>query len=161
MKRHSFSQLVRYKQWADRGLYDVIRKNLDRMDQQDLAVVMLILDHMHVVDSIFQNHLQGRSHGFHAPRSEALPEFKMLSEKAMATDEWYRSYVDNLDEQDFERAVDFVFTSGKPARMKRGEIIMHVCLHGTYHRGNAGVLLQKNGVTPNDDRMTDFLEIAA
>src|SRR4051812_10809306 len=32
-----------------------------------------------------------------------------------------------------------------------------VCLHGTYHRGNAGILRQKNGIAPNDDRMTDFL----
>lgn len=45
--------------------------------------------------------------------------------------------------------------------MTRGEIILHVCLHGTYHRGNAGFLLQKNGIVPNNDRMTDFLEEAA
>jgi uncharacterized damage-inducible protein DinB len=45
--------------------------------------------------------------------------------------------------------------------MRRGEIIMHVCLHGACHRGNAGILLQKNGIAPNDDRMTDFLETAA
>ncbi len=42
--------------------------------------------------------------------------------------------------------------------MTRGEIILHVCMHGTCHRGNAGLLLQKNGIRPNDDRMTDFLE---
>jgi uncharacterized damage-inducible protein DinB len=57
--------------------------------------------------------------------------------------------------------VDFVFTNGTSARMTRGEIILHVGLHGTYHRGNAGLLLQKNGIAPNDDRMTDFLEQAA
>jgi uncharacterized damage-inducible protein DinB len=44
--------------------------------------------------------------------------------------------------------------------MTRGEIILHVCLHGTYHRRNAGIVLQ-NGIAPNDDRMTDFLEAAA
>jgi len=41
------------------------------------------------------------------------------------------------------------------------EIILHVCLHGTYHRGNAGIVLRKNGIAPKDDRMTDFLETAA
>lgn len=44
--------------------------------------------------------------------------------------------------------------------MRRGEIILHVCLHGSYHRGNAGIVLQKNGITPTDDRVTDFLETA-
>jgi uncharacterized damage-inducible protein DinB len=36
-------------------------------------------------------------------------------------------------------------------------MILHVALHGTYHRGSAGILLQKNGVAPNSDRLTDFL----
>jgi uncharacterized damage-inducible protein DinB len=45
--------------------------------------------------------------------------------------------------------------------MTRGEIILHVCLHGTYHRGNAGILFQKKGIVPNRDSMTDFLEMAA
>ena len=62
-----------------------------------------------------------------------------------------------MTKSDFDEPLDFTFTSGKPARMRRGEIILHVLLHGTYHRGNAGILLQKNGVAPNDDRLTDFL----
>ena len=45
--------------------------------------------------------------------------------------------------------------------MTRGDILSHVCLHGTYHRGNAGIILQKNGIEPNDDRMTDYLEAVA
>jgi uncharacterized damage-inducible protein DinB len=40
-------------------------------------------------------------------------------------------------------------------------IILHVCLHGNYHRGNAGILLQTNGISRNDDRMTDFVAAAA
>jgi uncharacterized damage-inducible protein DinB len=45
--------------------------------------------------------------------------------------------------------------------MTRGEILLHVCLHGTYHRGNAGLILLKNGIQPNLDAVTDFLEAAA
>jgi uncharacterized damage-inducible protein DinB len=76
-------------------------------------------------------------------------------------DAWYVSYVDSLAASDFDVPVDFVFTSGKPARMTRGEIILHVCTHGTYHRGNAGILLQKSGSSPYQDGITDFLEAAA
>lgn len=52
-------------------------------------------------------------------------------------------------------------TDNQPARMRRGEIILHVCLHGTYHRGNAGAVLYKNGITPGHDAMTDFPEARA
>jgi uncharacterized damage-inducible protein DinB len=45
--------------------------------------------------------------------------------------------------------------------MRRGEIVLHVCLHGAYHRGNAGAVLQLKGITPSRDAITDFLEAAA
>jgi uncharacterized damage-inducible protein DinB len=106
-------------------------------------VLLRILDHIHVVDRIFQHHLEGAPPAFQTPRSEQIPEFQALADSVREVDDWYTSYVGRLPESDFEQPVDFVFTSGKPARMRRGEIILHVCLQGTYHRGNAGILLQK------------------
>jgi uncharacterized damage-inducible protein DinB len=97
-------------------------------------------------------------HTFKAPRSEKMPELEALASSASDVDDWYASYVADLTESDLKQPIDFVFTSGKPARMTRGEIILHVCLHGTYHRGNAGALLQLRGITPSRDAITDFLE---
>jgi uncharacterized damage-inducible protein DinB len=161
MSRHPYSQLVRYKRWADHGLHDVVGRNLDRLDAQDAAILLRILDHIHVVDLIFQHHLRGLPHSFDAPRSSELPDLRLLSKNVREVDDWYASYVGNLPESDFDEPVDFVFTNGTSARMRRGEIILHVCLHGTYHRGNAGLVLHKNGIAPNSDRVTDFLETAA
>jgi uncharacterized damage-inducible protein DinB len=156
-----YSQLVRYKQWADRGLYDVVAQHLERLDAQDMAIILRILDHIHIVDAVFQRHLLGLPQTFRAPRSEELPDFQTLASKAKEVDDWYAAYVGDLPEHEFEQRIAFVFTNGSPARMTRGEIILHVCLHGTYHRGNAGIVLQKNGIAPNDDRLTDFLQTAA
>jgi uncharacterized damage-inducible protein DinB len=161
MTGHPYSQLVSYKQWADLRLYEGVGRNLDRLDALDAATVLRILDHMHVVDKIFQHHLQGLAHAFHAPRSEEMPDFRSLMNGASEVNKWYTAYVSNLPAQDIEQNVNFVFTNGTAGRMRRGEIILHICLHGTYHRGNAGFVLQKNGVAPNKDRMTDFLETAA
>jgi uncharacterized damage-inducible protein DinB len=160
MNSHPYSHLIRYKQWADRGLYEGVAKDIERLSAQDALIVLRVLDHIHVVDRIFQNHLQGLAHAFRAPRSEETPDLRKLTADARDVDDWYVSYVRNLAAPDFEQPVDFVFTNGKPARMTRGEIILHVCLHGTYHRGNAGILFQKSGISPSDDRMTDFLETA-
>jgi uncharacterized damage-inducible protein DinB len=154
-------QLVRFKQWADLGLYDVVARNLQRLNEQDAAILMRILDHTHTVDRIFQHHLLGRPHGFHTARSDTMPDFPSLSKSVRALDDWYASYVVALSENDLDHKVDFVFTNGSPASMRRGEMVLHVCLHGAYHRGNAGIVLQKNGIAPNDDRLTDFLEKAA
>lgn len=161
MNRQYYSQLIAIKQWADRGLYDVVSQNVERLSAEEATIMLRILDHIHVVDRIFQHHLQGVPHAFKAPRSEKIPELQGLANSAREVDDWYVSYVSNLEESDFEQPVDFVFTSGKAARMRRGEIILHVCLHGTYHRGNAGAVLQLKGVTPSRDAVTDFLETAA
>jgi uncharacterized damage-inducible protein DinB len=161
MTANPYSMLIRCKQWADQGLYETIAGNFDRLDAQDAVIVPLILDHIHVVDRIFQHHLRGLPHRFQAPRSDVTPGIEKLAEDTREVDAWYVSYVDSLAAADFAYPVEFVFTSGMPARMTRGEIILHVCLHGTYHRGNAGVLLQKSGSSPYKDGITDFLEAAA
>lgn len=156
-----YLNLMQFKQWAHAGLYEVASKDFDRLDAEDSTVLRRILDHILVVDRIFQNHLQGRSNGFGAPRSDELPDIRSLAGTAREVDDWYVSHVASLAPSDFDQALEFTFTSGKPARMTRGEIIQHVSEHGSYHRGQAGVILQKNGIKPNDDRMTDFLELAA
>jgi uncharacterized damage-inducible protein DinB len=161
MTNHSYSQLIHYKQWADRGLYDVIGPNLERLDAADATVLLRLLDHISVVDSIFQHHLQGSPHGLKAPTSESVPDLAQLAHKAKALDDWYACYVDALPQSSFNEPVEFIFTNGTPACMSRGEIILHVCLHGIYHRGNVGILLHKNGIAPNHDRMTDYLEAVA
>ncbi|MGB6488940.1 MAG: DinB family protein [Steroidobacteraceae bacterium] len=155
-----YSQLIAIKRWADRGLYEVVGRNLERLTHEESSIMLRIFDHMHVVDRIFQHHLRGLPHAFRAPRSETIPELRALADSAKEVDDWYASYVGGLTEDDFEQSVDFVFTSGKPARMRRGEILLHVCLHGTYHRGNAGAVLQLKGITPSRDSITDFLEDA-
>jgi len=156
-----YSQLVGMKRWADLSIYAVVTQNFDRLANEDAVIMLRILDHIHVVDRIFRHHLQGLPHTFQAPRSEKVPELQSLANGAREVDDWYASYVGNLPHSDFDQSVDFVFTNGKPMRMRRGEIILHVCLHGAYHRGNAGLVLQKNGIAPHDDRLTDFLETVA
>ena len=155
-----YSQLIAIKRWADHGLYDAVGRNLDRLSREESALMLRVLDHMHVVDRIFQHHLRGLPHAFRAPRSETVPQLAVLADGVREVDDWYASYVDSLTAGELGEPIDFVFTSGKPARMRRGEIILHVCLHGTYHRGNAGAVLQLKGLTPSRDSVTDFLEQA-
>jgi uncharacterized damage-inducible protein DinB len=153
-----YAQLIDVKRWADRGLYEAVSNNIDRLTKEDAWIMLRVLDHIHAVDKIFQHHLCGLPHTFQAPRSEVMPTLEELASSAREVDDWYAAYVAGLSAGDFEEPVEFTFTSGKPARMKRGEIILHVCMHGTYHRGNAGALLQLRGLTPSRDAITDFLE---
>ena len=157
MTTNSCSRLVHYKKWADSGLYQIVSENLHRLETSDRFVLLQLLDHMHAVDRIFQHHLLGKRHGYDRARSPEPMQFAVLAEKVREVDDWYVDYIDALPEDGIHEDVDFAFTNGALARMRRGDMILHVTLHGTYHRGNVGILLQKSGVAPNDDRLTDFL----
>ena len=161
MTPDTFAQLIEMKRWADRGLYAAVGEALGRLGAEDATLMLRVLDHIHAVDRIFQHHLMAVPHGFKAARSEELPTFEALAESAREVDDWYGDYVRGLWEDDLAQPIDFVFTSGKPARMTRGEILLHVCLHGAYHRGNAGAVLQLKGLKPSPDALTDYLEAAA
>lgn len=161
MPRLPYSQLIAVKRWTDRGLCEALEQNLERLPEPEAEIMVRILDHIHTVDRIFQHHLLGQPHNFRAPRSEVLPAFGALADGMREVDDWYMSYVDGLSPAAFEEELNFTFTSGKPARMRRGEILLHICLHGTYHRGNAGAVLQLKGLTPSRDAITDYLESAA
>lgn len=161
MLRQTHAQLIDIKQWADRGLCATIEANLGRLDAEAVTLLVRVLDHIHAVDRIFQHHLQGLPHAYAAARSEFLPDLQTLMQDIDRVDAWYAAYVRGLAAEDLDQPVDFVFTSGRRARMRRGEILLHVCLHGTYHRGNAGAVLQLKGFAPSRDAITDYLEDAA
>lgn len=150
--------LMRHKRWATHDLNAVLADNLGRLPDFDRGVVLQVLDHIQAVDAIFRCNLEGRDHGRTAPRSDAVPTFEALAGAADAMSDWYADYAASASSADIDRSVEFRFSSGAPARMTRGEMLLHVSTHGAYHRGNVGILLQKNGIAPNPDRMTDFLE---
>src|SRR5699024_6477679 len=137
MMQTPYAQLLGMKRWADHDLYGVVSRNLDRLSDEDTDLMLRILDHMSVVDRIFQRHLQGQPHSFQTPRSETVPYLRELKGRIEEVDDWYLSYVTNLEGRDFEQEVRFAFTNGQRVTMCRGDILLHVCLHGAHHRGNA------------------------
>ena len=153
-----YRTLIHYKRWATNGLNSVIAGNLDRMAADEQILVLRLLDHIQAVDEIFSRNLEARPHGYRAPRSAELPSFDALADKARATADWYADYVDALLPEEVDEAISFPFSNGDPARMTRGEILLHVAMHAAGHRGQAALLLQKNGIQPWPDRMTDFLK---
>lgn len=153
--------MLQYKRWAGRGLYEVISQHLEQIETGDRAILMRILDHILAVDLIFQANLQHLPQQLKAPRSTDIPSCAALAEGSRQADNWYVAYVRSLAADEFDQVLDFRYTNGSPASMSRRDMLLHVCLHGTYHRGNAGILLQKNGIPHNNDRFNDFLEQAA
>jgi uncharacterized damage-inducible protein DinB len=146
------------KRWATSGLNAVIAETLDRLPADERILVRRLLDHIQAVDEIFSHNLEGRPHGHRAPRSAELPSFDTLASKVESMADWYAVYVDGLGPEAVDEVIAFSFSNGEPAHMTRGEMLLHVAAHGAGHRGQVALLLQKNGIEPWPDRITDFLK---
>lgn len=153
-----YRTLIHQKRWATNGLNAVLADNLGRLPADDQVLVRRLLDHIQTVDEIFRHNLVACSHGYTAARSPEVPSFDTLARDARATADWYADYADALGPQEVDETIDFSFSNGESARMTRGEMLLHVATHAAGHRGQVALLLQKNGILPFPDRITDFLK---
>jgi len=153
----AYRTVIQQKRWATNGLNSVIAENLERIPDEDRILIRRLLDHIQAVDEIFSNNLVARPHGRQAPRSTELPPFDVLADKARAIAAWYADYADALRPEEVDEPIAFSFSNGRAARMTRGEMLLHVATHAAGHRGQVALLLQKNGIQPWPDRITDFL----
>jgi uncharacterized damage-inducible protein DinB len=101
------------------------------------------LNHNYVIDQIWQAHLQGRPHGFTARNTEATPTLEALHQMQREMDAWYIGYADTLTDEALDEVVNFTFVGGGPSSMTRGDILLHVMNHKSFHRGFVGDMMNQ------------------
>ena len=118
------------------------------------------LNHIYVVDRIFQAHLQGKQHGYTATNTDATPELGELQFTVAETDAWFVQYTATVSAGQLAESLPFRFTDGDNGTMTREEMLLHVITHGAYHRGNVGQVLKSISVVPPRDLYTKFLHVS-
>lgn len=131
--------LAGYKQWADRVFFDSLatlpREELARERPGPVSSIIAVLNHMYVVDRIWQAHLQGTDHGFRSRQEIPYPQLAELWAAQQEVDDWYVAWAAEQSEASLARNIDFHFVSGNPGSMTAGAILLHVINHMGYHRG--------------------------
>lgn len=156
MCAETLKSLFAYKAWADRELFALLA-SLPAQHAEQLHTCTRTLNHIYVVDRIFQAHLSGQPRPFDATNTKQTPALQQLRQDVEATDTWYMHYVATLAPAAQSQMLDFVFTDGDRGRMSREEILLHVVTHGGYHRGNVGQVLKSISIAPPRDLYTKFL----
>jgi uncharacterized damage-inducible protein DinB len=115
------------------------------------------MNHIYVVDRLFRARLGDEPAPFDATNTPATPTLAQLRDDVAATDAWYQDYFARIAPPDLAETLEFTFTDGDVGHMTREEILMHVLVHGGYHRGNVGQVLKSISVAPPRDLYTRFL----
>ncbi len=151
----TLKRLFGYKAKTNGEFLEAMRHFDDESPAREIAI--RVLNHTYAVDRIFAANLQRAEHGYTSPNPLQVPSIEELSAAIKTSDQWYIDYVSLLDETQLAERIDFRFTDGLPARMWREEMLMHVTIHGEYHRGQLALLMMQNSITPPGDGFTSYL----
>lgn len=142
-------KLVAYNQWASEKML----KAIDGMTPAELA---------QPVDAYFGTLARNLQHILMAQRvwlarwkAEAPPKLDApiagpWRDAYAATHVEFRAFVEPLSDGDFDRVVRYVDSRGHPFEVPLSHLVAHVVNHGTAHRAETGMLLERIGRSPGD-----------
>src|SRR5262245_32539797 len=145
MVNNPLSILARYKAWADEVFYATVAgipaHELVAPRPILFGSIIRTLNHVHAMDKVWQAHLMGAPHGYVTRNPLEHPPFETLRRLQKEIDAWYVDYSQTLSDEQSAEVVEFEFIGGGAGAMTRGEILLHVVNHGTYHRGHVADML--------------------
>ncbi len=153
--------LTRYNAWANAKFFDAVRAlpggEATKPRQTLFKNIVHTLNHNYVIDHIFQSHLQGRPHGYDARNTTATPSLEELRAAQGALDAWYIDWSDTISDAALDEKVSFTYVGGGDGVMTRGQILLHLVNHTSYHRGFAADLFYQVPAKPPTTDITVFL----
>jgi uncharacterized damage-inducible protein DinB len=153
--------MMRYKAWAD----ELFLAKVAQLSEAQLVApqpiifgnMLRTLHHSYAMDRVWQAHLLGEAHRYTTRNPDNPPSFAVLHEMQLAMDAWYMTYADALDTEALGEIVEFEFIGGGHGAMSRGDILLHVANHTTYHRGHVADMLYHCAVFPPTTDLPVFL----
>jgi uncharacterized damage-inducible protein DinB len=157
--------LTRYSAWANSLLYEALGElpEIELTNPRQIVFGNLIrtVNHVYTMDLVWQAHLEGRAHGFTTRTPDVAMSFSDLCKAQATLDTWYIHYAEEMSDGQSEEIVDFTFIGGGDGSMTRGNILLHVVNHTTYHRGHIAVMMYQISAQPPTTDLPVFLRNAA
>ncbi len=153
--------LARYNAWANRIFFDAVaglpQGEATRERKSLFRNMVHSLNHNYVIDRIWQAHLEGRNHGYEARNTQDHPPLAELWRAQQEIDQWYITWSDAATDAALDEKVRFTLIGGNPGMMTRGEILLHVVNHTSYHRGFVADLFYQVPARPPTTDLPVFL----
>jgi uncharacterized damage-inducible protein DinB len=163
--RDTARMFTRYKAWANELVFSAVRsapaEEITKPRKTTFRNMVYTLNHVYVIDRIFQAHLESRPHGYTARNTPEEPTFEALWAGVQTLDRWYIDLAERLTDAELAEVIKFEFVGGGDGAMTRGEILLHLVNHGTYHRGFVADMLNQAGVRPKASDLTVYLRDVA
>ena len=132
-------RLFGHMDWADRAILESFRSALPSARALEIYAHILGAEHVWL----------GRLREV-PPRHAVWPALEVEQCAVLAGEnrEGYREYLRGLSAAKLESEVGYLNSAGQSFRSRVDDILLHVALHGSYHRGQVALLVRGEGATP-------------
>jgi uncharacterized damage-inducible protein DinB len=156
--------LARYNAWANQLTFDAVAalpEGEATKERKSLFKNMVhSLNHNYVIDCIWQAHLEGRDHGYTVRNTPDYPPLPELWRTQQAIDAWYIAWADAQTDASLAERLTVTLIGGNRAAMTRGEMLLHVVNHTSYHRGFVADLFYQVPARPPTTDLPVYLRAA-
>lgn len=141
--------LIAHMRWADAAFADA----LARASTPDSGAVLL-LAHIASVENLWYSRVCGQP-ALHA----VWPTLTVSDARALASEhaDRFEELVRSGDDVALARTVRYTNSAGRSYENSIGDIVTHVAMHGSHHRGQLARMLREAGAEPP---YTDYIQFA-
>lgn len=136
----TLENLLAHLQWADEQALTALRSAGERH-----AGALELLAHVIGAEETWLARLEGR-----VPALAVWPNLDLgeLTSAMMRTHAALAAWLATADDEALDAEIDYVNSAGTAFRTRAADIVLHVMLHGAYHRGQIALLLRQSGTRP-------------
>jgi uncharacterized damage-inducible protein DinB len=144
-------ELFRYNNWANRRIIAALKEN-------DCERSRAIFAHLVTTEQEYFERLPGKdSTGFNFWPDLTIGECEELAEAAAGR---FRGLLEEMDEDDLARVSQYKSSVGVGHKNDYRELLTHVIIHSSIHRGNIIIKLRESGFEPPEIDYIIFLREA-
>ena len=140
-------RLVGHMRWADAQFADAL-------DLEPIPEAVRLFAHVASVEHLWYERICGRAHQY-----PVWPSFDVARSRAVAAEhaDLFEQLIVQADGDALSRIVAYRNSAGRDYRSPASEIITHVAMHGSHHRGQIARVLRQAGREPP---YTDYIQFS-
>jgi uncharacterized damage-inducible protein DinB len=138
-------RLIDHAEWANAHIVAALERQPVADD------IVEIFAHVLGAEEVWLSRLEGRKSKLAVWPALGVAQLRLTAATNAAC---WKSYMERLTPDDMHRDVSYVNSAGQAFTSTVADILTHVAMHGSYHRGQVSLRIRRDGGTPAP---TDFI----
>ncbi|OAS22722.1 DinB family protein [Paenibacillus oryzisoli] len=147
----TIKSMMEHLYWANGHVLEALEES--KTKDKDL---LKLVRHVAVAERVWLSRLQRKGSAQYSLWDET-DDLSAIWTMFQENTEQYRIYIEELEESELDKMIDYTNQSGVPFQTSVRDILLQVLLHGQYHRGQINRALRMESAAPSQ---VDYITFA-